>query len=222
MSTPYGSDPDRSEPGYRPPPGEGGQQGYGEQGYGEQGYGSPQGYGQPYGSQPYGSQPDPGRAPGAAGGSPAGLGKRVLARLVDYIPFFLVTVVLGILIGGAVGLAGGDGGSLDQGAANTAGTAIGVVAALALYAYFVLMESRDGQTLGKKALSIRVVGEGGGVPDLATSAKRNAWLLISLVPGALGSILGFVVVVAIIITIATGDKTQGVHDTIAGAHVVDA
>ena len=214
MSTPYGSDPDRSEPGYRPPPGEGGQQGYGEQGYG-----SPQGYGQPYESQPYGGQPGPG---GASGGSPAGLGKRVLARLVDYIPFFFLTVLVGIVIGGAVGLAGGDGGSLDEGAANVAGTVIGVVAALALYAYFVLMESRDGQTLGKKALSIRVVGEGGGVPDLGTSAKRNAWLLISLVPGALGSILGFVVVVAIIITIVTGDKTQGVHDTIAGAHVVDA
>lgn len=65
---------------------------------------------------------------------------------------------------------------------------------LLIFAYHSLLESLwGGQTLGKKALRLRVIRNDGTVPDLAASLIRNALRLIDYMPCTCG--VGFTVMV---------------------------
>jgi uncharacterized RDD family membrane protein YckC len=94
-----------------------------------------------------------------------------------------------------------------------------LVAPPAAFGYFTLMESRTGSTVGKRACGLRVLGVEGSKPSLFATAKRNAWLLIGLVP-LVGVPLYFVVVTAIVVTVHLGTEHRGVHDQVAGTSVV--
>ncbi|WP_128379116.1 RDD family protein [Streptomyces cavernae] len=120
------------------------QQGYGYPQQGQQpGYGYPQqgipqqqGYGYP--QQPgYGVQPPY-----------ANWGQRVLGTLVDMLVFAVpyVLVILG------------------NGRASTLLVAVGAIALLAIAIWQLIQEGRTGQTIGKKALGIRLVRERDGQP----------------------------------------------------------
>lgn len=152
--------------------------------------------------QPIGGTP-------SAAGTPAELGQRIGARLIDHIIVGVVTavVIVPLAIGAAV--AGQTGGTITT----------QILGAALIFGYFVLLEHLRGQTLGKMILNLRVVGPDGQNPDLMTAAKRNAWTLIGLVPliGWLGSIAA---VIFIIVTINQSPERRGWHDQFAGAQVV--
>ena len=76
----------------------------------------------------------------------------------------------------------------------------GVVGALSRFAYFVYLESSRGQTVGKMALNFKVIGPDGGLPSLEVAMRRNAWLLLSIVP-FLGGLVQFVLAIVIGVTI---------------------
>ncbi|MBV2154170.1 RDD family protein [Kitasatospora sp. SUK 42] len=147
--TPGGGTPEGEQPRPTPSEGPGAYQGtYG----GAPGTGPTQGQ-SPYGQQPYG-QPPPGygSGPGAYGTPGAGpvpgmppIGtwpKRIIARLIDYV----LMQIIGVVIVGPFSDLSTRGGSTE---AFWLGCALYLV-------YEALMLSRDGQTLGKKAMKIRV------------------------------------------------------------------
>jgi uncharacterized RDD family membrane protein YckC len=148
----YGPQPGQ---GYGPPPGYGQQPpGYGQQppGYGQpgQGYGPQPGYGQPapYGQQPgswYG-QPPPGYGPQAAAGAYANWGQRAGAYLIDIAPIIVLDIV-SIAVRSA---------------------AVTLVFYLAILAWSIYnrwyLAGTTGQSLGKKAVGIRLVKESTGQP----------------------------------------------------------
>ena len=222
-----GYGPPQGQGGYGPPQGQGGyaspgggygppQERYGPGGEEPQGYGYGQAYGPPQGQGGYAAAPGYGQPPQAAGsGDLAGLGKRFGARLLDtlilFVPFLVISFVLAL------------GGTLGTGVGfDPAGFLLNVVFTVAVIGYFAWFESSSGQTLGKKALGIRTVGPGGGLPTTAQAAKRNAWYLLGLIP-FLGGLAQLAVVIAIAVTISSDPRDQGVHDKFAeGTTVVNA
>ncbi|MEI7033089.1 RDD family protein [Streptomyces pratensis] len=148
-NNPYGQQP--GQPPQGPPQG---QPGYGypqqaPQGVPPQGYGYPQQPGQP--GQPYGAYPQ--QQPGQGGGMPElahwGLrfGGLIVDGLVMMVPYILV------IIGGAVG--------------DAVGAILAVVGFLGLIAVAVwqlYQEGTTGQTIGKKAVGIRLLRESDGRP----------------------------------------------------------
>lgn len=150
--------PPPSQPGYPPPP----QQGY-QQPYPQQGYQQPypqQGYGQPaYGQPAYG-------APVGGPGSTAGMGNRLLARILDSIiigiPAFIIMAVAGFgFFASADCHTGSDGVyRCTGGGAGLAGffLAYFIVFVLAIL-YELYFIGTKGATPGKKIMGVRVVDE---------------------------------------------------------------
>ncbi|MET7567909.1 RDD family protein [Streptomyces sp. NPDC005492] len=142
-NNPYGQQPQNPQPGYGQPQG---QPGYGypqgapqgaPQGVPQQGYGYPQQPGYPggYAQAGYGATPPY-----------ANWGQRFLGTLVDGL-VFLVPYILIIV-----------------GRGNAVLTGIGAVLILGLAIWQLIQEGKTGQTVGKKALGIRLVRESDGQP----------------------------------------------------------
>ncbi|GAA3869147.1 RDD family protein [Streptomyces sp. NPDC003631] len=147
-NNPYGQpqNPQNPPSGYGQP-----QPGYGQPQQGQPGYGYPQ-QGQP-GIPPQGYPQQPGGYPGypqqpGYGAQPpyANWGQRFLGTIVDGL-VFLVPYLLVIL-----------------GRDTPALAVIGGLAIFAVAIWQLIMEGRTGQTLGKKALGIRLVRESDGQP----------------------------------------------------------
>jgi uncharacterized RDD family membrane protein YckC len=150
---------------------------------------------------------DYGGTPPGGGGSPtatsaAGVGARIGARILDAL---IVGIPLGIILA-LIGLGFGTIGS-------------GVVSALIYFGYFVLLETNQGATLGKKILGMRVVGADGGNPPPDVAAKRNLWMLLGIIP-VVGGLLSLIAVIAIIVTIVQSPEQRGWHDQFAGSSVL--
>jgi uncharacterized RDD family membrane protein YckC len=164
--------------------------------------GPPVGYGGP---PPAGYSGPPPAAPQV--GMPtatAGLGARIGARLLDGLIVGLpASIILGLIF------------RLD-----TTGWIVSAIVSLLWFGYFVLMESNQGATVGKRLLNLRVVGADGTPPSIEQAAKRNIWMLFGLIPTFLGGLISFVAVIAIIVTIATNEANRGVHDQFAETAVM--
>lgn len=135
---------------------------------------------------------------GTAGAS---LGVRFVARLID-----------GLIIGVAafvIGLAPGLDGFLVSGI-------VGAALALGYYGY---LDTTQGATFGKQAMSLKVRGADGGNPTWEESIKRNIWNAFQIVP-ILGGIASLVAVIGIAITINSAPDNRGFHDGFAGTTVV--
>ena len=187
-NNPYGSQPEsgygqsygsQPEPGYGQPP----QQPYGQQ---------PQQYGQqPYGQQPvaYGGQP--GYAVPNAVGTLAPIWKRFLAYFLDGILLNIISWIVGLLFGGNFGFSflnfGTSRPTLNVGAFLTY-TVVVLAIQLGYYIYFY---STTGQTLGKMALSVRVIRRDQSRLDLQTAIRRVAIL------GGMG-ILGLLIAIPLL------------------------
>ncbi len=252
-NNPYGSQPEQPY-GQQPPAG---QQPYGQQPqqpydqqpqqpYGQQ---PQQPYGQqpqqPYGQQPYGQQPPVGQPPGYyvpqnMSGTLATVGKRFLAVLIDSILLGVIGGIIGAVLG--VGFAsrfgfGGGSFTFDKGP-----FVIVTILGLALnFGYYVYFYSTTGQTLGKKALNIRVARRDRQPLDLRTAAIRTAvinassivsvFLVIGLFDptdasslGAYSSISGIVSLFQLLDYLWAfwdGEK-QTLHDKAAGTVVLNA
>ncbi|MET7680161.1 RDD family protein [Streptomyces sp. NPDC005423] len=142
-NNPYGQPQQNPQQGgYGPPP-------QGQPGYGypqaPQGVPPQQGYGYPQQQGGYPGYPAQGGYPGAAP-SYANWGQRFLGTLVDGL-IFVVPYVL-IILGRKVAVL----------------MVIGVLAILGVAIWQLIQEGRTGQTIGKKALGIRLVREATGQP----------------------------------------------------------
>ncbi len=158
--------------------------------------------------------PPPVQASGA--GAPADLGTRFVARIIDGIILGVINGIIGAIILGV----GGVGGFANPYAIGFGGfsgrlfiyTLIGAAISIA---YFALMESSRGQTVGKMAMSLRTEGPGGGNPTMEQAVKRNAWYAVNIVP-VVGWLLSLLAVIYIAVTINNSPARVGWHDTFAG------
>lgn len=151
---------------------------------------------------------------------PAAVGKRVGAYIIDMV---LITIVLAIVftitLSGSGALPTSPEG-INQGNAYATGLGTSVLT----LAYFMLLEAGSGQTLGKRALRIKVISADGiSPPSLVDAFKRRVLFVIGNVIPVVGSLIGFVVPLAALITaIQDEPDNKGFHDRWAGTRVVDA
>jgi uncharacterized RDD family membrane protein YckC len=125
--------------------------------------------------------------PVAPGGAPlAGFGDRFLARLIDIAVLIVPTMVVELVAAVPFVVVAAAGGETPSGAALLAAFAgstllFAILLVAVYYGYEVAMMHRTGQTLGKRALRIRVVREADGGPiDRATATRR--WLVGNVAP----------------------------------------
>lgn len=132
------------------------------------------------------------------------LGARIIDGVVMLIPVLVVSAVFGgVSVGGEV-----------DGSAFVAGVlGIGVT-----FAYFVLMESGRGGTVGKKALGMSVHDAAGGPITTEQSAKRNAYMFLGIVP-VVGGLLSLAAAIGIAVTVSSDPQGRGFHDKFADALV---
>ncbi|WP_245721683.1 RDD family protein [Nocardia crassostreae] len=133
--------------------------------------------------------------------TPAGIGGRALARFIDWI-------IAGI-VGGILFWVLDKASDLPNWVSILPGAGFGFV-------YFVLFEVATGSTPGKKVLGLHVNGSGGtDKPSVAASAKRNAYMLLNVIPW-IGGLLWFIAAIAIAVTVSSSSTKQGWHDNFAG------
>lgn len=173
--------------------------------------------------------PDHTTAPAASlAATAASIGPRAGARLVDFVILGIVNaVVIGVVLVGAI--LGQSGGMLMGvgGSSILAGAVGALLGAVLNLAYFAILESRSGQTVGKMLLKLRVVDSAGQVPTLEQALRRNIWVafgiagVVPLIGGLVGSLAQLAAVVMIAIAIAD-DKSggRGWHDRFAGGTLV--
>ena len=131
-------------------------------------------------------------------------GSRIVAAIIDII---LLGVVFGILAA-----AFGDAKSDDDGFSLGLSGGSGLLYFLFVFAYYVGFESTSGQTLGKKAMSIRVVALDGDL-TMGKVAIRTVLRIVDALP--VFYLLGFILV-------AVSKQNQRVGDLAAGTIVVKA
>ena len=175
----------------------------------------------PYGSapppppaNPYGS-PAGGYGRAMAGPRPGEVLERFLARLIDFIIVGIVGFIITLVLQAAIG--------------GFAGSAISAVISAVIYlGYFSFMESSNGQTVGKMALKLHVVGpDGTSKPTMEEAVKRNIWTglgILGIIP-ILGSIVGGLLELVAMIMIAVGisgdpNRRQAWHDKFANNTMV--
>jgi uncharacterized RDD family membrane protein YckC len=140
---------------------------------------------------------------GPTGPVGAGLGARIGARLLDVLIVAIPLSIVMSLVGWGAGAVLNPGG--------TQGQITSLLQSLLWFAYFVGLESSRGATLGKSIVGIEVQGPDGAPPSVERAMKRNAWMLLGLLPW-IGGLLWLVAVIVIMITIASGSNMQGLHD----------
>ncbi|MEV6773669.1 RDD family protein [Nocardia sp. NPDC051030] len=130
----------------------------------------------------------------------AGIGPRAVARFIDWI----IAAIVGAILFWVLDIAG-----VPGWVSVLPGAAFG-------FLYFVFFEVITGSTPGKKFLGLHVVGSAGaGKPSIVESAKRNAYMLLTLIPW-IGGILWFFAAIGIAVTVSASSTKQGWHDTFAG------
>ncbi|HET7232626.1 MAG TPA: stage II sporulation protein M [Longimicrobium sp.] len=111
----------------------------------------------------------------------ADLGSRFTAMLIDWLILGAVGLVLVIVL---VGLGVAQAGTGGFGGFGLLGALVGLVWFLVSWGYRVYYEGlRDGQTIGKKAMRIRVVQDGGFPVTLRAAAIRNLLRVVDIQPG---------------------------------------
>ena len=126
------------------------------------------------------------RQPVGAQASSEVIGRRVAAALLDFVPLAILFVVMGLLFGESKSSGG-------QASINLHGGAALAFFVLVLVYYFAC-EAATGQTIGKRALGLRVVGPDGGPADTRRVAIRTVARIIDILPAFY--LVGFVSVLA--------------------------
>ena len=122
-----------------------------------------------------------------------GFWRRFLATIIDFVLVGIVTSIIGSLLGGGATASG-----------------LTFILGLAYYLYF-WSSYGHGQTLGKRALSIRVVKTDGTELTLVDALIRYVGLIVSCIALFIG-----------VIWVAFDPNKQGWHDKIAKTYVVKA
>jgi uncharacterized RDD family membrane protein YckC len=126
--------------------------------------------------------------------------RRVLAALID-----IGVILVGALV---IGIAAGASGASEFPASLDA-----ILLGWALYYYFACESSESGQTLGKRAMNIRVVRVDGSPAGMREVAVRT---ILRVIDGI------FFYLVGLIVMIATGERRGRLGDLAAGTKVVSA
>lgn len=94
------------------------------------------------------------------------------------------------------------------------------------FAYRIILEVRNGQTLGKMALKIKVVDADGKPLSAGASFKRNSWyiavFLLTMFVGNIGSIVVAVLMAVLGFMIGSSPYRQHTFDQWSKAYVVNA
>ena len=164
--------------------------------------------------------PMPG-APGAAygPGQPGNLVDRFLARLID-------GLILGVAYGIIVGIVGGVliTGYRSGGELFVYYLIVSILSTVIYLGYYAFLESSRGQTIGKMAMKLKVVGpDGASNPTMEQAVRRNIWMgfgILGIVP-ILGTLLGGLASIAAVVVIVmgiNGDSARRQHwfDKFAG------
>ena len=161
---------------------------------------------------PPGATPPPPPPPPPGGGygglEPVGPGMRLLAKIIDGLVLAVPVIAIAAIVGDGLGASGG-----RAFLANIFTTLLG-------FGYYTYLEMTKGQTVGKMALSLKVIGPDGGVPTSEQAARRNAYVLLGIIPTALGALVSLGVAVAIAVTISNDPFKRGWHDNFAGGTAV--
>ncbi len=196
---PYGPPPPNQPP-YGPPPPN---QPYGGQPpYGPPNPNQPYGYGPPpYGQQPYGQAPHGAQMPPVYGGmqgyvvpvnaagSLATVGRRFGAYLLDALILGFAMGLLGLFTG-LSNLANPTFFNFNSAAAVVRGSFwISLVSISIYFAYYTYFYSTNGQTIGKRAVGIRVIRRDNQPLDWNTGLRRT---IIILLPSLISTIFSFV------------------------------
>lgn len=152
--------------------------------------------------------------PGAAASQlvPVGPWPRFAARIIDGLVLLIPNAILAAVLTDDTAASFGGVGTGEDFVYLLASTVLG-------FAYAVWLEASRGQTVGKMVLGYKVVGPDGGIPANDVALRRNAWLLLGIVP-IVGGVLSFVAAVAIGVTIANDPFKRGTHDNFAGGSAV--
>ena len=145
----------------------------------------------------------------------ATFGQRIVAVIVDHIIVGIVTLIISLPFGFTAILMQAPSGMMDPFAFASFWTMWSMVVLISLVlwiVYFTYFEGKDGQTLGKKMMGIKVVAESGKMDNRAAFI-RNILRIIDGLPFAY--ILGFIVAVA-------SEKKQRIGDLAAKTLVVKA
>ena len=131
---------------------------------------------------------------------PAGFWIRVVAALLDFVVFWLVKLVLGIIAGRVWRT------KLDS-PVGVQGT-IAACTLLFVALYTIVLHALEGQTIGKLIVGVRVVGLDGTPPAVGAAVLRFFAYAVSLLPFGLGFVMA-------------GLRTdrRALHDLLAGTRV---
>ena len=115
----------------------------------------------------------------------AGIGSRFVAALIDS----LLIIIAEIIVFLVAGLVGSQLGILTG--SNASGSVIGALAALLafviLWGYYIVFEMVwNGQSIGKRAIRLRVVRDGGRPITFVSSAIRNLIRIVDFLPSFYG------------------------------------
>lgn len=158
--------------------------------------------------------PSPSSQPAGAG-APADLGTRFVARLIDFILLgFVYSIVVVPFVIAAI-FADVSGVGLPMFGTGVGSFVSSLIFAVVTIAYFALMESNRGQTVGKMAMGIRTQGATGGNPTVEEGVKRNAWIALSIIPW-IGGLAQLAAAIYIAVTISNSATNTGWHDEFAG------
>ncbi len=141
--------------------------------------------------------------------------KRIGARVIDGVIWFIISVLVPALFGG--GLL-----SSDVGFARA--LLLTIVTGALVVVYEVLMIGTQGATLGKMALGLKVVNEDGSAADYMTGVQRMAlyiaFIFIGLIP-ILGGLLYLGVAVAGLVLLFQDPKRQTPWDKVGKTIVLE-
>ncbi|MBW8827566.1 MAG: RDD family protein [Acidobacteria bacterium] len=140
----------------------------------------------------------------------ASLGRRFAARFIDALVMLVPVVVVTNAIGRGFNI-----GTTNTGTDQFVATALGV---LLTYGYFVVLEARQGHTIGKRLLGMTVRGPE-GLPTLEQSARRNVFMFLAILPGPIGGVVALATYASIAVSVARDPQGRGRHDQFAGTTV---
>jgi uncharacterized RDD family membrane protein YckC len=136
---------------------------------------------------------------------------RLFASIIDSIILLLIVLPVMYLTGGFDGLASG----------KEPGFLYNLMMSIGSWVVFVLINGKflvsNGQTIGKKAMEIRVVDLNGNVPDTNSLIKRYAVYFVPNIIPIAGGIFALVNILFIF-----GEEKRCLHDQVGGTKVVSA
>jgi uncharacterized RDD family membrane protein YckC len=180
---------------------------------------SPPPEGSPYGPGPWPEHPygDPALGPYASAYGPGGYGSgmayggrwgRLIAAIIDGLVVYAVTWIVTAPILGV--------GTMYEGSVGRQAVA-NLIAGVVAFLYYVLQHGRWGQTLGKRAMSLRVVraDDGGPISYGQASWRLLFEYLVSLATCGIGGLVD-------VAWILWDRRRQALHDKVARTVVVQA